>query len=161
MEHQEAIRYGFKIWPKKFILDNYLHVLENDVIFLAYRNTVIRTVLGVTVSITLIFMTAYPFAHKTLPLNNTAFGHLGDTRAVGDGIYELRVHHGPGYRIYFVRTVASAEWVAAFAPSALEQWAQQPPIVDGSAVVVLLCGGNKGSQQQDIRRAKRLVEDWR
>ena len=69
MEHQEARRYGFKIWPKKFILDNYLHVLENNVIFLAYRNTVIRTVLGVTVSITLTFMTAYPLAHKTLPLN--------------------------------------------------------------------------------------------
>ena len=69
MEHQEARRYGFKIWPKKFILDNYLHVLQNDVIFLAYRNTVIRTVLGVTVSITLTFMTAYPLAHKTLPLN--------------------------------------------------------------------------------------------
>ena len=34
----------------------------------------------------------------------TAFGQLGDTRAVGDGIYELRVHHGPGYRIYFVHT---------------------------------------------------------
>ena len=69
MEHQEARRYGFKIWPNKFILDNYLHVLENDVIFLAYRNTVIRTVLGVTVSMTLTFMTAYPLAHKTLPLN--------------------------------------------------------------------------------------------
>ena len=69
MEHQEARRYGFKIWPKKFILDNYIHVLENDVIFLAYRNTVIRTVLGVTVSIILTFMTAYPLAHKTLPLN--------------------------------------------------------------------------------------------
>ena len=69
MEHQEARRYGFKIWPKKFILDNYIHVLENDVIFLAYRNTVFRTVLGVTVSIILTFMTAYPLAHKTLPLN--------------------------------------------------------------------------------------------
>ena len=69
MEHQEARRYGFKIWPNKFILDNYLHVLQNDVIFLAYRNTVIRTVLGVTVSIALTFMTAYPLAHKTLPLN--------------------------------------------------------------------------------------------
>ena len=69
MEHQEARRYGFKIWPNKFILDNYLHVLQNDVIFLAYRNTVIRTVLGVTVSMTLTFMTAYPLAHKTLPLN--------------------------------------------------------------------------------------------
>ena len=69
MEHQEARRYGFKIWPNKFIFDNYLHVLQNDVIFLAYRNTVIRTVLGVTVSIALTFMTAYPLAHKTLPLN--------------------------------------------------------------------------------------------
>ena len=71
------------------------------------------------------------------------------------------VHHGPGYRIYFVHTVASAEWVATLAPSALERWAQQPPIEEGAAVVVLLCGSDKGSQQRDIRRAKRLVEDWR
>ena len=90
-----------------------------------------------------------------------AFGHLGDTRAVGDGIEELRVHHGPGYRIYFVHAVATAEWGAALSPGALERWARLPPVEDGATVVVLLCGGDKGSQKRDIKRAKRLAEDWR
>ena len=46
----------------------------------------------------------------------------------------MRVHHGPGYRIYFLRE---------------------------DARVVLLCGGDKGSQQRDIERAGKLANDWR
>lgn len=57
-----------------------------------------------------------------------------DSRPVGGGLYEMRVHRGPGYRIYFLR--------------------------DGTKVV-LLCGGDKGSQQRDIARAERLARDWR
>ena len=53
---------------------------------------------------------------------------------MGGGIFELRVHHGPGYRIYFLRE---------------------------DAMVVLLCGGDKGSQQRDIERAGKLARDWR
>ena len=90
-----------------------------------------------------------------------AFGHFGDTSAVGDGIEELRVHYGPGYRVYFLHAVATAEWLAAIAPSALERWAELPPVEDSAAVVVLLCGGDKGTQKRDIKRAKRLAEDWR
>ena len=60
---------------------------------------------------------------------------FGDTKSVGDGIFKMRVHYGPGYRIYFIRK--------------------------GTTVVVLLCGGDKGSQQRDIERAKRLAQDWR
>ena len=55
---------------------------------------------------------------------------MGDVAPVGDGISELRIHYGPGYRIYFQRR--------------------------GNTLLVLLCGGDKGSQAKDIRAAKRL-----
>ena len=66
-------------------------------------------------------------------LDRLAFGHAGDARPVGEGISELRIHHGPGYRIYFHRR--------------------------GTMVVILLCGGNKSTQTKDIRTAKRLVDE--
>ena len=68
-------------------------------------------------------------------LRNVTNGNLGDSRSVGDGIYEMRIHHGPGYRLYFMR--------------------------GGDTVVVLLCGGDKDSQQRDIARAKRVAAYWR
>ena len=61
-------------------------------------------------------------------LNRIRAGHFGDCRALGDGVWELRLQFGPGYRIYFGRAA------------------------DGS--VVLLCGGEKRSQRRDIERAK-------
>ena len=67
-------------------------------------------------------------------LDRLAFGHTGDVQAVGGGISELRIHHGPGYRIYIQR--------------------------QGQALIVLLCGGHKGSQSRDIKTAKRLAEEW-
>ena len=60
-------------------------------------------------------------------------GNPGDVRPIGDGVSEMRIHHGPGYRVYFVRA--------------------------GAAVVVLLCGGEKSRQADDIRRAKQLARD--
>ena len=68
-------------------------------------------------------------------LRNVSLGNLGDVRRVGDGISEMRIHYGPGYRIYFIRR--------------------------GPTLIVLLCGGDKGSQQRDIERAKRLALDWK
>ncbi len=56
---------------------------------------------------------------------------MGDVKPVGAGVSELRIDHGPGYRVYFVRR--------------------------GGVVVVLLCGGDKGSQSRDIARAKALA----
>ena len=75
---------------------------------------------------------------KALILNrlaNLALGNFGDCAVVGDGVSEMRIHHGPGYRVYFMR--------------------------DGAAVYVLLCGGDKSSQRRDIARAKRMARDLR
>jgi len=60
-------------------------------------------------------------------------GNFGDCEPVGDGVSEMRVHFGPGYRVYFVRRDA--------------------------VVYVLLCGGDKSTQQRDIRLAKELALD--
>lgn len=66
-------------------------------------------------------------------LDRVALGHFGDARPVGEGISELRIHYGPGYRIYFAK-------------------------VD-SLVVVLLSGGDKSSQSTDIKRAKEIAKN--
>ena len=59
-------------------------------------------------------------------------GLLGDVKPVGDGVSELRIDYGPGYRVYFVRR--------------------------GKALILLLCGGDKSSQRRDIAAAKMLAE---
>jgi putative addiction module killer protein len=53
---------------------------------------------------------------------------------VGQGISELRIHYGPGYRIYFHKR--------------------------GDTIIVLLCGGDKSTQAKDIKTAKRLATEW-
>ena len=58
-------------------------------------------------------------------------GLFGDVEPVGGGVSEMRVHYGPGYRVYFTRR--------------------------GGEVVILLCGGDKGSQARDIARAQSMV----
>jgi putative addiction module killer protein len=57
-------------------------------------------------------------------------GNFGDFASVGEGVGELRIHHGPGYRVYFVR--------------------------QGTDVVVALCGGDKSTRAHDIELAKSL-----
>lgn len=68
-------------------------------------------------------------------LDRLAFGHAGDVRPVGQGISELRIDYGPGYRVYFLQ--------------------------QGQTLVLLLCGGNKSTQAKDIQTAKRLTGAWR
>lgn len=55
-------------------------------------------------------------------------GNFGDCRTVGSGVFELRIHVGAGYRVYFGEV--------------------------GNTIVLLLCGGDKSSQPRDIERAK-------
>jgi putative addiction module killer protein len=59
-------------------------------------------------------------------------GLFGDVRPIGDGLSELRVDHGPGYRIYFIQR--------------------------DRTIILLLCGGSKQTQNTDIKRAKQLAE---
>ena len=67
-------------------------------------------------------------------LDRLAFGHPGDVEPVGHGISELRIHYGPGYRIYFQKR--------------------------GTTMIILLCGGDKSTQAKDIKAAKRLADEW-
>jgi putative addiction module killer protein len=67
-------------------------------------------------------------------LDHLAFGNPGDVKPVGHGISELRIDHGPGYRVYYKR--------------------------HGNTIILLLCGGTKSTQANDIKTAKRLAEEW-
>jgi putative addiction module killer protein len=64
-------------------------------------------------------------------IDRLALGNPGDVAPVGNGVSEMRIHYGPGYRVYFMQL--------------------------GKNVVVLLCGGDKNSQDSDISAAKKLA----
>lgn len=70
-----------------------------------------------------------------LRIKQVEAGNLGDSTAVGQGVIELRIHHGAGYRIYCGR--------------------------HGSTVVILLVGGDKSTQAADIKKAQRFWDDWK
>lgn len=74
-------------------------------------------------------------ARIRIRINRVRLGNMGDCESVGGGVSELRVHQGPGYRVYFGN--------------------------DGKRIVVLLCGGDKSSQKSDIKQAKRLFKDYK
>jgi putative addiction module killer protein len=65
-------------------------------------------------------------------LESSRLGNLGDARSVGDGVSELRIDVGAGYRVYFTRRQR--------------------------VVIILLCGGDKSTQSKDIARAKLMVQ---
>ena len=66
-------------------------------------------------------------------LRRLALGNAGDVRPVGEGLSELRIDYGPGYRVYFLRR--------------------------GETIVIILCGGDKSAQDRDIARAKALARE--
>ena len=68
-------------------------------------------------------------------LDRVSLGNLGDSHGVGEGVQELRIDYGPGYRVYFGQ--------------------------EGQTIVLLLCGGDKSTQAKDVEIAKRYWEDYR
>ena len=68
-------------------------------------------------------------------LERLRIGNFGDCRTLGGGIFELRLHFGPGYRIYYGRL--------------------------GNEIVVLLVGGDKSNQVRDIQKAQQYWEDYK
>lgn len=68
-------------------------------------------------------------------IDRLANGNPGDVRPVGQGISELRLTYGPGYRVYYLQ--------------------------DGDLLILLLIGGDKSSQQNDIEKAQELAYEWR
>jgi putative addiction module killer protein len=66
-------------------------------------------------------------------IDRLAAGNLGDVKSVGEGVSELRINYGPGYRLYFTKR--------------------------GKAIVLLLCGGDKGTQARDIKRAIEIARE--
>ena len=72
-------------------------------------------------------------ARIRIRVDRLALGLFGDVKPVGEGLSELRVDYGPGYRVYFVQR--------------------------GPVLIILLCGGDKTSQANDIGKAKLLAKD--
>jgi putative addiction module killer protein len=68
-------------------------------------------------------------------LTSATFGNFGDCEPVGEGVSEMRIHVGAGYRVYYTRT--------------------------GSTIYVLLAGGTKATQAKDIAKAKRMAREVR
>jgi putative addiction module killer protein len=66
-------------------------------------------------------------------IERLGFGNPGDVKSVGDGVSEMRVPHGPGYRVYYKQT--------------------------DKTVVLILCGGDKSTQTKDIKRAKEIAAE--
>jgi putative addiction module killer protein len=67
-------------------------------------------------------------------LEQVALGNLGNYRTVGEGVCEFKINYGAGYRVYFGQT--------------------------GSTIILLLCGGDKSTQQQDILKARKYWRDY-
>jgi putative addiction module killer protein len=73
-------------------------------------------------------------ARVQVRIDRLAGGNPGDVKPVGGGVSELRIPYGPGYRVYYLQ--------------------------DGERVILLLCGGDKSTQEKDIRHARQIAAVW-
>jgi putative addiction module killer protein len=73
-------------------------------------------------------------AHIVRRIERAEAGHLGDAKSLGNGLSEMRIHYGPGYRLYMAQR--------------------------GARLLILLCGGDKGSQAADIEAARTMLKDY-
>ncbi len=74
-------------------------------------------------------------ARIQMRIRRLGLGNPGDVQPIGSGLSEMRIDYGPGYRVYYMKS--------------------------SSIFVVLLCGGDKRTQQTDINKAKQLATEWR
>ncbi len=74
-------------------------------------------------------------ARIQMRIRRLGLGNSGDVQPIGSGLSEMRIDYGPGYRVYYMMA--------------------------GSMLVVLLCGGDKRTQQTDINKARRIAAEWR
>ncbi|QTF90888.1 type II toxin-antitoxin system RelE/ParE family toxin [Halomonas sp. BM-2019] len=74
-------------------------------------------------------------ARIEMRIRRLSLGNPGDVQPIGQGLSEMRIDYGPGYRVYYMQ--------------------------QGAVVVVLLCGGDKRTQQEDIAKAKNLAAEWK
>lgn len=74
-------------------------------------------------------------ARVEMRIRRLGLGNPGDVQPIGDGLSEMRIDYGPGYRVYYMQ--------------------------QGGILVILLCGGNKRTQQKDIVRAKEIAGEWK
>jgi putative addiction module killer protein len=74
-------------------------------------------------------------ARIEMRIRRLGLGNPGDVQPVGGGLSEMRIDYGPGYRVYYMQS--------------------------GAVLIVLLCGGDKRTQQRDINRARSLASEWK
>src|SRR3990167_1504635 len=74
-------------------------------------------------------------ARVQVRIDRLAGGNPGDVKPIGGGLSEMRIDHGPGYRVYFMRR--------------------------GSVLIVLLCGGEKSTQARDIEQVSAIAAQWK
>jgi putative addiction module killer protein len=68
-------------------------------------------------------------------IRRLSLGNEGDVKPIGDGLSEMRIDYGPGYRVYFMQ--------------------------QSKVLVILLCGGDKKTQQNDIAKARKIASEWK
>lgn len=74
-------------------------------------------------------------ARITARISRLSLGNAGDVKAVGSGVSEMRIDYGPGYRLYYQQR--------------------------GETIALLLCGGDKRTQDADIKQAIGIAKDWK
>lgn len=74
-------------------------------------------------------------ARVEMRIRRLSLGNAGDVQPIGEGLSEMRVDYGPGYRVYYMQRTR--------------------------ILILLLCGGDKRTQQKDIAKARKIAEEWK